>query len=168
MTEGLIEKDTLPKEITYIDIYNMLLPHKVIGNIDPDYIKERAVKNLTEYGFGKRLQEILRNSPEGKKLEEIFSSREEVYDIPAFPRTISRGKNRDFTNNKSLLVPTEEGLGIIIISDSKDNPLKIHPDILQISRETATKYEDELGEILEGEIHNLEMRTTYLDNNMKI
>ena len=75
MTEGLIEKDTLPKEITYIDIYNMLLPHKVIGNIDPDYIKERAVKNLTEYGFGKRLQEILRNS-QRKKLEEFLAAEE--------------------------------------------------------------------------------------------
>ncbi len=170
MTNNRLEKQEilLPKNITYVDIYNMLIPNAEIKNIDKDYVKKRAIKSLTEYGFGKKLQRLLQGTQEGQRLEEFFSTEEEVTCPPAFSRTVPKKDQEDFATNKSLLVPIEGSYGIVVISDNKHNPLKINPEIIYISQETTEEYKVFLDEILIEEIYNLEDRTIYLDKNMRI
>ena len=170
MSNEFDKKENMPKQINLVDVYNMLIPEGTIEirNIDTNYIKQIAVKNLVKYGFGKRLQDELQYTPEGEKLENIFSTAQEPTHAPAFTRTVPKDTNEIFANNRSLLIPTGDDYEIVIISEDRMCNLHIYPETIEISEETAEEYKDVLDDILMEEVSNLANRTAYIDRNMRI
>lgn len=155
--------------MSLVNIYDRILPGEEITNRDPEYIKERSVKNLLDYPVTSQnldtLRETFRGTVQGDSIERLCPPKVAApIQDPSLQRQQPQGEKQD-GEYKALLLPEGKGYEAVFAKTGPkgisilEERIKIEPNITSYQRAI---FQDILG----TQQRILSRRTKYLAKNV--